>query len=539
MPSVRIPLVGSMNQRGPITGPAFVSGKDQRFINCLLDVVDNKIANSRTVYVQKRPGLESYSTPSSGNAGYGVYVSPAEAVALSVFSTSYTVFWGTTNCGNLGAVPVSISEAVFNAVTYILISTTSGAFFLPVDAVSVSTTFTGDTTNASAVVTNVSSTSGLYVGQAVSGTGIPASTRIKSIDSSSQITLTANATATNATVTITREHIAKIIDADFPSTSRGLCELDGRLFSGDEKGNVYQSSLNTPVTWAANEYIPSSVSTDRGQGVARYKNLILSLGAGSLEFYRNSGNPSNSTLSRVDELGCLTGSSGNFAQANDLFFFIGPVVRTPGVFILDGFTPRKISTPYIDRAVSTSGFFSTTISAFYHGGYTYCLVYAQNGQHFLYCAELDSWLEQSFPSDDLRAANQRLVDNNSGPLFVMGGTSGKVFVWDQSPVYQDNGSAYTMTIQLARQDFGTGNRKFLKSIELVADQQASGTTTLEISKDDFATWTTIGTFDMTKAKKIIHRCGSFVGGASLRLTHSANTAWRGEALIVEYDVGAH
>jgi hypothetical protein len=44
---------------------------------------------------------------------------------------------------------------------------------------------------------------------------------------------------------------------------------------------------------------------------------------------------------------------------------------------------------------------------------------------------------------------------------------------------------------------------------------------------------------MTKAKKIIHRCGSFVGGASLRLTHSANTAWRGEALIVEYDVGAH
>jgi hypothetical protein len=105
--------------------------------------------------------------------------------------------------------------------------------------------------------------------------------------------------------------------------------------------------------------------------------------------------------------------------------------------------------------------------------------------------------------------------------------------------YFDDSTAVTLTIQLARQDFGSGNRKFLKSIELVADTQASGTTTLEISKDDFATFTTIGTFDMTEAKKIIYRCGSFKGGASLRLTHSANTAWRGEALLVDYEVGVH
>lgn len=56
---------------------------------------------------------------------------------------------------------------------------------------------TGSTTTGTAVVTGVPSTAGLVVGQTVAGTGIPSGTTIKSIDSSSQITLSANATATS------------------------------------------------------------------------------------------------------------------------------------------------------------------------------------------------------------------------------------------------------------------------------------------------------------------------------------------------------
>lgn len=63
--------------------------------------------------------------------------------------------------------------------------------------------FTGDTTNGSTTVINVSTIAGLQVGMSLSGTGIAAGTYIASINSSSQITLSANATATNAGVTIT------------------------------------------------------------------------------------------------------------------------------------------------------------------------------------------------------------------------------------------------------------------------------------------------------------------------------------------------
>ncbi len=61
--------------------------------------------------------------------------------------------------------------------------------------------FTGNRTSGSAILASVSSTSGLAVGQAISGTGIPAATYILSIDSSSQITMSANATSGTATAT--------------------------------------------------------------------------------------------------------------------------------------------------------------------------------------------------------------------------------------------------------------------------------------------------------------------------------------------------
>lgn len=64
-------------------------------------------------------------------------------------------------------------------------------------------TVTGNTTSGSAVVTAVSSTSSLSVGDAVTAAGIPAGAAILSVDSASQVTLDVNATATATGVTLT------------------------------------------------------------------------------------------------------------------------------------------------------------------------------------------------------------------------------------------------------------------------------------------------------------------------------------------------
>ncbi|MBV9859499.1 MAG: pilus assembly protein [Alphaproteobacteria bacterium] len=58
--------------------------------------------------------------------------------------------------------------------------------------------FTGTLTNGGAKVTGIASTTGLAAGMVVQGTGVPTNTAIKSVDSSSQITLCANATASGS-----------------------------------------------------------------------------------------------------------------------------------------------------------------------------------------------------------------------------------------------------------------------------------------------------------------------------------------------------
>lgn len=63
-------------------------------------------------------------------------------------------------------------------------------------------TFTADTTSASVTLTAVSSLNDLFVGQLITGAGIPASTYITAFPSASTITMSNAATATAATVTI-------------------------------------------------------------------------------------------------------------------------------------------------------------------------------------------------------------------------------------------------------------------------------------------------------------------------------------------------
>lgn len=70
--------------------------------------------------------------------------------------------------------------------------------------------FLGDTTNGSAVITNVTPITGLQVGMGIAGTGIQSGAYIISIDSTSQITMSLNATATGAGVSIAPGQIRQL-----------------------------------------------------------------------------------------------------------------------------------------------------------------------------------------------------------------------------------------------------------------------------------------------------------------------------------------
>lgn len=120
-------------------------------------------------------------------------------------------------------------------------------------------TFTGTTTNGSAVVTSVSSTAGLSIGTLVSGTGITAGTSIASIDSSTQITLDTAATASNAGVTISRN---TVVGGMVPTKTLQLPDdyaIDGWgrriMYIVDVNMTAAAGAANIPVTDSATNRI--------------------------------------------------------------------------------------------------------------------------------------------------------------------------------------------------------------------------------------------------------------------------------------------
>lgn len=149
---------------------------------------------------------------------------------------------------------------------------------------------TGNTTSGSAVVTNVSSTTGLYPGEPVSGTGIATGSVVVSVDSSSQITLSANATSSETGTSLIIYHanydvfaylssgsVAQSFTAWTNNTTRAtdLARQDGvYVLSGSANkkyvGTVRLSS-NTEVTDSVTKRFLWNYYNQRTRTLAKYE----------------------------------------------------------------------------------------------------------------------------------------------------------------------------------------------------------------------------------------------------------------------------
>jgi hypothetical protein len=464
------------------------------------------------------------------------FFSPSRAIVITAFrispDTDSTIFSGTTNCGKVtGVINTNIIETIINGITYFLLSSSDNTgWFLAHDSFS-QTSYTGDT-HTNTTIDNIASTAGMYVGQAISGTNIAANTRIASVSATS-ITTTIATTGTTAGVTITKTPVAKIIDSDFPLITGPFAEMDGYVFVcavGTNK--IHNSNINSIENWDASNFIAASISTDTLSGVYKIKNLIWGIGGVSCESFYNAGNSFGSPLSSNKSLNFLIGadSSTYISQFNDYIFFRSP---SYGVYLISQEGIKKISNPEIDRILA-----NITVNKFapYHLFGKMNLYVAQNGgQQWLYSLSDDSWNEQDYDEDYFFFS----APNSTGALVYAvssSSSSGKLFYLSSGTAssFTDDGTAYTLTIQTQPHYFNDGLPFIIDDIELLADTQSSGSTTLATSADDYANFGTIGSFDLTVPQKRLPAGGYYDSNVAFRLTDSGNNAWRGQALKVTW-----
>lgn len=590
--TARIPLIGVNNQRG-IDGTGEITvGQDQVFLNCTFDGVKNPLTGKATVYVQKRPGFGVSSLVSPGNVSTGLIRTEALGSTLSAFGDTNSVIYDSTiNVGTITGRALHFLETLLATSTgYILIRSSDGtAWYYPSDAAN-NTAYTMDGNNSTTVtdikIAGGSSTSGLYAGQKLTaGANIVAGTRVLSVNSGAFSAVLDTATTGGAfnDLAVTKEPIAKITDADFVTTGTNISsftEMDGYVFYVTEDGYLYNSDLNSVTSYSASNKIAVNMSPDMPIAIGRMKNLIVAFGNASTEFFYNAGNPSGSPLSRAEQYYNRIGVQNQRSVVvleNDIFFVGSTRAGDISVRKMTGSQIAPISTPVIERIMGTATGAGAEIylSAFTMGGYSYVaanIMAATSGADAFFLLENDDSL--LLESGDLliledsgtgaTAALLRLLVynielniwsewNTNLCTYIVGAgnsslnavlassranTGGKIYAISPTPdgeLHTDDGAAFTMSIRTSKIDMGTNKRKFIKSVRLVCDKQASGTATLTYSDDDYATSVTAGTFDLTSMEPRLSRLGSYVGGRSYTLTHSADTKFRAEALEFIYD----
>ena len=505
------------------------SAKDQQYINCLFESAINPALGKKAIYVVKRPGSTTGSSIGAtcyALASYSTYFTGMSCTATAIFR-------GTTSLGAIGNTvkDLFLSDTVMDEQEVICFAVdTTAAYFCFKDAVTTNfPTFTGDT-HTNTVIDNIASTVGLYPGQVITGTGIQAATRIATITSATAITTTLATTATNAGVTITKEAIAKIIDADFPASDiQSVTAMNGYMFTATSD-KIYNCPINTPWLQTASDYISADYSGDTLVRIWKYGDYIVAVGANSIQYFQITGNSSGSVLSAVRALNKTTDRQINFqpifvggfgyvtsssdaagyaimkmGSATEMVPVTDPI--TGGVLGGNGPTALGMATITGDRKLVMPCDGNNTQSLVYDDSSKMCSLYK------------------------LASAN---ILTSFGTTFTKSGAT-TLFTWAAGNTWTDSTVAYTMTIQTEPFVLNNGRPFTISMVELIGDTQASGTTTFTTYNDDYTTALSLSAFDMTAQNKVSRPCGYYPNHVIFKLEHSANTAFRAQALKVHWE----
>lgn len=487
-PNLIVPLAASYNTRG-ILGytQAVTNADDQLKINSVYEPVMNSATGKATLYLCKRPGVTEF---------------------VSTFSTSSNVSY--LYEGSPGNFPLSGSGAVI--------------FYTDGNDVRAAgrATSTNITTNAVGYApafadsTLVSGKRHLVV-QLRAGTGTSAT---QTVWWTSSTTMAAGV-------------FQEVAGVGQPFGKMEFMDGYGFVLSGHT--TIRNSALNTISTWAAANYISRQVKQDLGSGLARLGKQLIAFGESTMEVFRNAGNPFGSPLESVPHLSQnygladtnVAGMRHYYAELGGRIYWRG--TNPHGVFAYNGENVEKISTPAIDKILAERQHYFVGRIGF--SGQTAIvigldLVTATTQRALLFFPSWKDWF--IWESTTFIPQTNGIYEN------LCLGTSGNQHrlyaIATSTSTFQDDGANYTWTHQFKLPKRGNSFQK-MDMFGLVGDTAStSHLINVQFSDDDYASFTTARTIDMSGTDKMITRCGGYRSRA-VKLSYAGDQQLRIEAAM--------
>ena len=510
---------------GTVNGSAIYS-----FTSCLGETPSLVMQNGAAAYYYNTTaGLVNI--PMSTDTGVIATVTNASAVVTDVVPNTTGLTVGMTVTGP--NIPVGTTISTIDSSTQFTMSANATATAVAEAIIFNAATRTGDTTNGSAVIKNVTAnTTGLYVGMTVTGAGVPILTTILSVDSSSQITLNNPCTATATGVTLA-------FTTAFPKDQvPGIAYLDGYLNVMTQKAVIWSSEINQPAAWLAGTYIAADIEADPGVYLTKQLVYLLAFKKYSVEVFYDAANATGSPLAPVQggkvSVGCR--HSNSVAIMEGTVFWVSQA-RDGGtaVWLMDNLKAAQISTPPIERLLQQADY--TTVyswTARVAGHKYYCITVAASNLSLVYDMTSRQWYQWTdsngnylpFVASSFTGDNQAILQH---------ATNGKLYEMEITNL-TDDGATITFDLYTPNYDAGTRRRKYVKSLDIVGDQTNGSLVQVRSSDDDYQTWTNFRTIDMSKQRAYMMDCGTFRRRA-YHFRHACNTAFRVRAVELLVDAG--
>ncbi len=358
-------------------------------------------------------------------------------------------------------------------------------------------------------------------------TALPAATGATVVNDAGQITAinltsgglylitgpTNNFTTETVTATITAPVISTATATSVMASSitgpfaPGLAYLDNTVYVMDTHANIYASHIDNPTLWYTAS-IQASSDPDMGQALFRHLNYLVAFGQWSIEFFYDAGTAPPASPLAVNqaaklEMGCANGYT--VAAAPQTLVWVGQsLTEGRAVYLMDGMSPKKVSTRYIEKYLNKMDMMTTpqNVSA-------YCITISGHTLYVLTCKDVSmpitlvydldeqewyQWTSQSGDTGIVNSGtetyfNKTFYNGNieyTPSIILQGDTDGNIYTMSFD-YPNDNGNHIYLRAVSPNMDSGTNKRKFYPRIEIIGDKVV-GNAYIRHSDNDYATW---------------------------------------------------
>lgn len=331
-------------------------------------------------------------------------------------------------------------------------------------------------------------------------------------------------------------------------TCKGIAYLDGYTF-------VLQHFFGTAITpaviwgsvvdhvdsssdWDPLNFITARMTPDSGVYLAKQLVYVVCLKEWSTEFFYDVGNATGSPLAPAQNLrlsyGCAAQDSVQIIT--DVLFWISNNREASNqIVMVDKAQLSIISTAEIDRLLrdaDLSVVYSWHIKIDGHSFYV--LTIKNNNLTLAYDINQNRW-EQWTDANGNYIPIICSTRDQQGRTILQHESNGSLY-YGSTDYLSDNGALIPITIVTPRWDGGTSRNKQLSLMNFVSDIVPGSLMSVQVSDDDYQTWSQPRIVDLGEAYPTLAQCGTFRRRAwKFQINHAL--PWRLEAAELQFDIG--